>query len=237
MWRDARSSAGFVRDPQMSVLASLVRAYDRLGDEVPPFGYSRANVSFSIRIDKNGRPTCPSIDLRNPSGKKGDKLTGRRLQLPTYLIQRTSGIEANFLWDKTPYSLGVVKPDPKKPPEKQLKDRDRAIEMHKSFGDLHRQYLTGIDDEGLVAFLRFLEKWTPDQFDGWPEDMKGEIIVFELDGDRGRYIHDRPAARELWSKILADQPASDAICLVEGLTSRTARSHPPIKGDYAELDE
>jgi CRISPR-associated protein Csd1 len=208
----------------MSVLASLARAYERLGVEVPPFGYSRTNVAFSIRIDKGGQPTCPPIDLRSPSGKKGNKLVGRRLELPTFLIQRTSGIEANFLWDKTEYSLGVLKPDSKKSAEKQAED---AVRTHKSFVDLHRQYLSAAADEGLTAFMRFLEKWTPDKFDGWPEDMKGENIVFELDGDRGQYIHERPAARELWLKVLADQPGSKAICLVSGVRSRTLRSHPP----------
>src|SRR5208283_3619541 len=49
------------------------------------------------------------------------------------------------------------------------------------------------------------------------------------DGDR-RFIHERPAARALWLKILAEEPAINAICLVEGKRSRVPLTHPPIKG-------
>jgi CRISPR-associated protein Csd1 len=213
----------------MSVLASLVRAYERMGSDGPAFGYARLDVSFSIRIDRNGKPVCPPIDLRNPSGR-GQKLIGRRLELPTFLGQRTSGIDPNFLWDKTPYSLGVAKFDPKTAPRKQTKDAARVIEMHAAFVKLHRQYLSLSADEGLIALLRFLETWTPDQFDSWPEEMKGENVVFEFDGDCGRFMHERQEAREIWSKVLTDQPAPEAACLVYGTRSRTLLSHPPIKG-------
>ena len=92
----------------MSVLASLVRACERMGADAPPFGYARTNVSFAIRIDKAGTPTCAPIDLREPSGK-GKKLIGPKKELPTFLVQRTSGIDANFLWTKTQYSLELPK--------------------------------------------------------------------------------------------------------------------------------
>jgi len=59
--------------------------------------------------------------------------------------------------------------------------------------------------------------------------MKGKNVVFELDGDR-RFIHDRQAARALWLKVLAEEPAIDAICLVQGKRSRGPLTHPPIKG-------
>jgi CRISPR-associated protein Csd1 len=214
----------------MSALASLVRAYERLEEhgDVPDFGYSRANISFSIRLDKDGKPTCTPIDLREPV-EKGKKLVGRRIDVPTFLGQRTSGIDSNFLWDKTQYVLGVHKPDPKKSAIEQVKEASRALLMHKDFVGLHQKHLASETDEGLIAMLRFLENWTPERFDAWPEDMKGENVVFELDGDR-RYVHQRPAARELWLKVLEEQPTIEAVCLVGGERSRAPLTHPPIKG-------
>jgi CRISPR-associated protein Csd1 len=215
----------------MSALAALVRAYERLYErgEAPAFGYARTNVSYSIRIDRGGRPVCAPIDLREPSGK-GKRLVGRRMELPTFLGQRTSGIASNFLWDKSQYVLGVAKPDPKQTAAKQAKDTARAIEMHDDFVGLHRKYLMSETDEGLVALLRFLDSWKPEQFEGWPEEMKGANIVFELDGDKRRYIHERLVAWERWMKVLADEPAIDALCLIRGNRSRTLLSHPPIRG-------
>jgi CRISPR-associated protein Csd1 len=92
---------------------------------------------------------------------------------------------------------------------------------------------SGSMDEGLRAFLQFMRIWKPEEFEkrGWPEDMKGENVVFSLDGDIGRrYIHERPAARELWTKLLASKPSPDAVCLITGAHSRILDSHPPIKG-------
>jgi CRISPR-associated protein Csd1 len=214
----------------MSALASLVRAYERLAGRgaAPKFGYARTPISFSIRIDREGRPTCPPIDLREAVGK-GKKPVGRRIDVPTFLGQRTSGIDANFLWDKTQYILGINKPDPKKPSADQAKEASRALRTHEACIELHRKHLASETDEGLVAMLRFLERWKPEQFGGWTDEMKGENVVFELDGDR-RFIHERPAARSIWLKVLAEEPAADATCLVEGTRSRVPLTHPPIKG-------
>ena len=101
--------------------------------------------------------------------------------------------------------------------------------MHDNCLALHRKHLASETDEGLVALLRFLERWEPDQFGAWPDGMKGQNVVFELDGER-RFIHERPAARALWLNVLAEEPAIDAVCLVEGNRARAVLTHPPIKG-------
>lgn len=214
----------------MTILASLARAYERLSikGDAPPFGYARINIGFAVRIDGMGRPTCNPIDLRQPNAK-AHNLIGQRIEVPTFLSQRTSGIDPNFLWDKTAYALGIDKPDPKKSAEKQAEYAARVVKMHQSFFELHQKYLSMETDIGLVALLRFLECWKPENYGNWPEDMKGENIVFQLDGDTKQYIHARPAAKKCWARILSDEPASEAICLINGTKSRIAASHPPIK--------
>src|SRR5690606_4979805 len=77
---------------------------------------------------------------------------------------------------------------------------------------------------------RFLENWTPEQFDNSPhfnEEMKDANVVFRLDGMQ-EYIHDRPAARALIATALASE--GDDLCLVTGERGAAARLHPSIKG-------
>lgn len=205
----------------MSALAALARAYDRMAsrNEVPAFGYSTEKIGFLISLSEDGSVAGKPIDLR---GGEGKKRIARPLTVPQP-IKRTSGIAPNFLWDKTAYVLGVTAGEGK-----------RTAAEHAAFVEYHRDCLTGSNDEGLVALLRFLKNWRPDEFieQGWPEEMKDQNVVFALERERldDVYIHDRPAARELWARLSAKGDDSiEAICLVSGTKGPVARLHPAIK--------
>lgn len=198
----------------MSVLSSLVRAYDRLPD-APPFGYSKEKIAGVVSLNPDGS-VAGLHDLRGGSGKRQ---TSAILTVPQ-AVKRASGIDPNFLWDKTAYSLGVTAGEGK-----------RTAEEHAVFVERHREWLAGTEDEGLVAFLRFLDRWTPDQFI-WDETLRDQNIVFALEADRlaGRMLHDRPAARELWASVQGARGGAGAVCLVTGNHAPVARLHPSIKG-------
>jgi CRISPR-associated protein Csd1 len=202
----------------MSALASLVRAYERL-PEVPPFGYSMEKIGFLVSLNTDGSPAGPPIDLREGEGKRKTA----RLMLVPQPAKRTSGVTPNFLWDKTSYPLGVTAGEAKRTPRE-----------HEAFVNTHRKFLSGSNDEGLQALLRFLESWSPSEFKslGWPEEMKDKNIVFALESERLRNIciHDRPAARALWARLSAEGDKSEAACLVTGERGPIARLHPAIKG-------
>jgi CRISPR-associated protein Csd1 len=206
----------------MTALAALVRAYDRMATqrEVPPFGYSIQNMGFLISLNADGSVAGKPVDLRSGEGKKR---IARHLAVPQP-VKRTSGIAPNFLWDKTAYVLGITSGEGK-----------RTAAEHKAFIELHQYWLTRSNDEGLVALLHFLQGWRPERFAGWawPEDMKDQNVVFTLESQRldDIYLHDRPAARELWAKLSAEgEKNSAAICLVSGEKAPVARLHPAIKG-------
>jgi CRISPR-associated protein Csd1 len=144
----------------MSPLASLVRAYDRMAErgEVPPYGYSQQKIGFVIPLNADGTVAHDPIDLREGEvKKKAARLVG--VPQPT---KRTSGVEPNFLWDKTAYVLGVT-----------AGEGTRTSREHEAFVVRHREWLASSPDEGLQALLRFLDRWTPDQFGpcGWKEDI------------------------------------------------------------------
>lgn len=201
----------------MSILASLARAYDRLPN-APPFGYSSQNIGVVVSLREDGS-VADVIDWRVGVGKK---VTARPMLVPQP-VKRTAGIAPNFLWDKTSYVLGVTAGEGK-----------RTADEHAAFKDRHEKELVGTNDPGLMALLLFLRQWTPDQFvaPDWSEEMRDLNVVFVLESDRkdNVWLHDRPAAKALWTRV-AGGAASDAqICLVTGEPGPVARLHPAIKG-------
>jgi CRISPR-associated protein Csd1 len=207
----------------MSALAALVRAYDRMAarHEVPAFGYSLEKIGFAIPLNADGTPAGPSIDLRVVEGKRKSPAL---MAVPASFKRPGITPRAFFLWDNSAFVLGIT--------GSETKD---AAARFKAFRDRHVRDLAESNDEGLVALRRFVETWKPDDFArlGWPEDMKDQNIVFALERERldNVYIHDRPAARELWIRLSAESDKNaEAICLISGEKAPVARLHPSIKG-------
>lgn len=197
----------------MSMLASLVRAYERLPDKVP-FGYSVEKIGFCIVLDAAG--FVPEvIDLRADDRKRNPRM----LPVPQ-AVKRTAGIAPNFLWDKSAYVLGVTAGEGK-----------RTAEEHARFREWHLAALEGATDEGLIALKVFLTNWSPDAFAQplWPEDLRDQNLVFRLQGEKG-FLHDRPAARDLWARLALQGASAPQICLVTGKAGPIARLHPSVKG-------
>ena len=203
----------------MSILAALVRAYDRLpASDRPPVGYSMEKISFLISLYPDGS-VAHVADLRAGEGRKKQP----RMMLVPQGAKRTVGIASNFLWDKTSYVLGITAGAGK-----------RTAEEHAAFVELHEQALTNTSDEGLQALLLLLRPWSPEQFTApfWPEEMKDQNVVFALESERlnETCLHDRPAASALVARRRATGETTRATCLVSGESEPVARLHPSIKG-------
>jgi len=199
-------------------LQALAARYDRLAakGEVPVRGFSMQKISYAIVLSGAGEP----VDVEPLLDTDGRKPVPRSILVPQ-AVKRTSGIAANFLWDKTSYVLGVTGGPGR-----------RLVEEHAAFKALHEDILSGSSDEGVTAFLTFLCKWAPVRFAAAPFQpaMLDANVVFRLDGDEHDYIHERPAARAIWLARLASADAPQALCLVTGVVAPIARLHPAIKG-------
>ncbi|WGF90739.1 type I-C CRISPR-associated protein Cas8c/Csd1 [Marinivivus vitaminiproducens] len=197
-------------------LQALAQRYDRMAAQgaIQGYGYSMENVSYAVLLSPSGT----AIDVMPLLDTSGRQPRPRRLLVPQP-FKRTSGIASNFLWDKTSYVLGVSA------------TAKRKAQEHAAFLALHRELLADTEDEGLRALLAFLDAWRPKRFDNPPFniDMLDANLVFQLDGHR-EYLHDRSAAKTIWTGRLADADASQAICLVSGAAAPIARLHPSIKG-------
>lgn len=199
----------------MSLLAALTRAYERLRD-TPPYGFSTERIGFCVLMNPDGS-VAEVVDLRDIDRKRS-----ARMMMVPQAVKRTVGIAPNFLWDKTAYVLGVTAGEGK-----------RTAEEHATFRARHLEWLTGTQDEGLLALTRFLQSWTPEAFAPplWSDEMRDQNLVFGLSIEyRDRYLHDRPAARDLWHRIGAAGASAPQVCLVSGNSGPVSRLHPSIKG-------
>lgn len=197
----------------MSLLASLVRVYDRKKDAAP-YGYSTEKIGFCIGLNGDGS-VAEVTDLRDTDKKRSPKLL-----LVPQAVKRTVGIAPNFLWDKTAYVLGVTAGTGK-----------RTAEEHAQFRKRHLGWLADTADNGLIALRQFLENWQAGDFIPplWQDEWRDQNLVFRLTGEFD-FLHDRPAAKALWREIGAETASNPQICLVTGNAGPVARLHPSIKG-------
>ena len=200
----------------MSVLSALARAYERLPD-APPIGYAPERIGALISLRPNGA-VASLTDLRDTSGRK--RLAP--VMLVPQPVKRTVAISPNFLWDKTAYALGLTAGEGK-----------RTVQEHAAFRNRHAEWLEGTEDEGLQAFLAFLDAWDPagPMPQGWNDEVLDANVAFALDSERlaGICLHGRDAARAAWTTVRSTE-GDGALCLVTGHHAPTARLHPSVKG-------
>jgi CRISPR-associated protein Csd1 len=213
----------------VTILQSLVHRYDRLAAEgaVSVPGFSPSQISFTIVLDKQGNVVTIDDERR----LEGRKYRPRLVEAPSAPNDRRGEkIVSGTFWDPTDYALGIPRLDTSGVDAMKEKLLRKAIEKHEAFKAHHRALLLGIDDEGCLALLRFLEQWTPDALPSLPHagDIPGLNVAFRLRGSL-RYVHDSPAAHNVIMAQELGRAGKVGICLVTGLEAPIARLHPPIK--------
>lgn len=204
------------------ILQALNNYYARLKSsadpDIPLVGSGSQKIHFALLLDHEGK-LLQVLDLREAHGKR---LLPKQMIVPEAVIKSVN-IAANFMWDNTGYVLGA---DNKGKPE-------RSTKTFEAFKKLHHDIGEGLDDEGMVAVLRFLDSWNPansQELEYWDDMVAGANVAFQLDGEL-RYIHDRPKIKDAWLKHYSENSSTVvATCLVCGGKKPIARLHPKIKG-------
>ena len=206
----------------MSILQALANHYGRLfaNGAAPDFGYSREAISFAVVLAGNGG-IVDVTDLRETSERQ--PRPSRRF-VPQ-AVTRSANVAPNFLWDKTAYALGVTRDAVTGEAGTCRRGEDER------FRRLHRELLSETDDEGLRAFLAFIDDWRAERYSSLPcsADMLDTNVVFRLDGRR-EFIHQSSAAHRIWQRHLESDSNAERLCLVTGELAQAARIHPKIKG-------
>ena len=210
----------------MTILQGLTRHYDRLvangkpGERPPEYGYSTKKISYAVVLSSKGEIDVMSLlDLSDKTPRPSPRSVPRP-------VPRTSGISANFLWDKTAYVFG-------KKWDRDAKQTIDAEREHYAFREFQEQLLGSMDDPGLVALRTFLRDWRPERYEDLPlaRDMltTTSSIVFRFDED-WCFFHERTAARSISLDHLAGQDSTASLCLMTGENAPTERLHPKVKG-------
>lgn len=208
------------------ILQALNSYYKRLAagsdSEMPPFGTSIENVSFALVLDNAGA----IMDVEDLREQDGTKLRPRKMPVPA-AVTRTSGVKANFLWDKAAYVFGTDADGPS----------DENERRFGAFKTLLQAVCDGLEDAGVAAVLSFIKTWQSaiseevlSKYHAW-EDLCNANFVFRLDGIPG-FIHERKSVRQAWleyGRRTNDAPRIQ--CMVDGEKNvPQARVHTPIKG-------
>jgi CRISPR-associated protein Csd1 len=208
------------------ILQALKGYYERMADEpetgMPPLGTSIENISFALVLDTKGNLK----DIEDLREQDGNKLFPRKMPVPA-AETRTSGIKANFLWDKAAYVLGADGEGPSPQNELRLS----------AFKDRLKLVGNTIHDNGFTAVLNFYHTWdseaaelTIQKFQPW-DDICGGNLVFRLEGVPG-FIHNDSAIQRRWLEFKQETGDAPLIqCLISGEKDiPQARVHTPIKG-------
>lgn len=185
------------------ILQALCELYDVLAAdknvEIPLSNYSAVECSYRITLSPDGS-VVGCVELGNEN-KKTEKHT-----VPEH--EKRSSIRPYFLCDTPKYLLGYEVETDKKTKQIEFLPRQDWIRASLAY---HRELIGDSSDEGLRAFLLFLEKQVSRPGNAFPKDMyTGKNLIFQFDGDQND-IHDRPATKIIWEKF-RQQPSPDELC-------------------------
>jgi len=222
------------------ILTALSNYYRRLTqdpdtrDSVPPFGFSREKISWSLVLTPEGELVEVKDERTQTVNAKGKtKLVRTEIIVPT--TTRTASRSGknpppNFLWDNTKYVLGAAKK-----PGDSKKYFQRFLRHNEEIGG-------EIDDVGMQAVLSFLRNWDFSEMENWEnlKEILGTNLVFKLVGEPG-FIHQRPRIVERWLEFCEEDEArfnrthkgeGDPVfgtCLILGEKAQIARVHRQIR--------
>ncbi|WP_339138106.1 MAG: type I-C CRISPR-associated protein Cas8c/Csd1 [Candidatus Electrothrix sp. GW3-4] len=219
------------------IFQNLIAYYDRLlaegRNDIPPLGFSREEIGFSITLSRSRTLVGDPRDLRN-------KLAANRYIFFPSTVPYTNAVNVragkgaattpNFMVDKADYIFGM--------------SGSTAKPVHKkSFAELVEEVTGQSDDPGVLAVKAFLAHWNPEdspELAFWDEicGTHGKWVAFELEGEAG-FIHERPAVQAMWQEYLdkkEEEECQQGRSLVTGKLGNLQKQYAQFKfGSGASL--
>lgn len=200
------------------MLEELVKYYEHLRetdpDVVPAPGWSSARVVAFLDLDQQGNlvGVIPAEDAK-----------GVVCRVPRQ-VERSSGVAANLLCDKSDYLLGVGSGKP-----------SRMIECFQAARDLHAEVLASCESPDVRAVVSFFQSWNPEAASTHPVVAANEELL--LSGKNLAFcVNEYEVLNDAGVQAFVDNRAFDQAegevmtSLVSGERKPAARLHPKIKG-------
>lgn len=207
------------------ILQALTAYYEalRARGEIGEIGWAETRVQYALELDAAGQ-LLRILPLES-ADEKGKAIV-RYLELPAP-VKRTSGVNANFLWDNSAYLLGI---DGKGKPE-------RTKQCFAAAKELHLKLLSDLDDPAARAICAFFRTWEPENAMVHPtvaevadKLLAGANLTFWFDG---RLAKESAAIRRRWQEYYDTPPEGEKMrCLVTGELVVPEDVHPAIKRVY-----
>ena len=212
------------------ILQELVKYYEALAErgEIALDGWSKEKVSYSLELDREGKPLkILSLGVEEENGKGKTVRKPKLMEVPER-VSRTSGVSANFLCDNAKYMLGI---------SGDASDR-KSQECFTATKEKLMDILQDCDGPAASALKKFFQSWDPSRAEELSElkdkEYRDEItkagnLVFSIEGEYAQEIPELKQAWESWRKK-KENGRERGRCLVMGELSEIAKTHTSIKG-------
>lgn len=214
------------------ILKALCDYYERHRDTLPPYKKEFKAIDFVICIDGNGR-FIRFEDMRDPDGGTSSTFVVERH------VPRTSGITANFLYDKCSYVLGFG--DISATESKTIKDNAEKLDCFKQvISDIYN-----LDPDNIytkVLNLFYGEEWKSNEealrednlwseITSYVEKKKGNVWFSFRYKDERKLISENTELSALYRRAHPSE-SPQGICLITGDNSEivSLTSETPIVG-------
>ena len=212
------------------ILQELVKYYEALAErgEIALDGWSKEKVSYSLELDREGKPLkILSLGVEEENGKGKTVRKPKLMEVPER-VSRTSGVSANFLCDNAKYMLGI---------SGDASDR-KSQECFTATKEKLMDILQDCDGPAASALKKFFQSWDPSRAEELSDlkdkEYRDEItkagnLVFSIEGAYAQEIPELKQAWERWRKK-KENGRERGRCLVTGELSEIAKTHTSIKG-------
>ena len=209
------------------ILQALVHHYENLAEagKVDREGWCQAKVSYALNLSRDGR-VLGIITLKQEEARGKKTVWVPSLVRVPEMVNRSSGVSANFLCDNSKYMLGMDVDGTNK----------RVLDCFAAAKERHLELLRDVKGEMAEAVRNFFETWNPKNEEECPaiqenrEDLTdGGNIIFCMGVD---FAQDDPDIQAAWERVRnrSSEGGQTGICLVTGQRSEISRIHKVIKG-------
>ncbi|WP_461484469.1 type I-C CRISPR-associated protein Cas8c/Csd1 [Porphyromonas asaccharolytica] len=200
------------------ILQALYNYYEAMNklQLIAPPGREYKAIAWAIIIKEDG-----SFVRLKPLKDTSDKNSKGKEYLVIPAVGRTSGIEANHLWDKKMYILGIDKGSKTKRSQDAL---NLFVGIVNSFAELYPE------NKSFKAVQQFYSKGlykSPEVLESFKDVNETDWISFQLKGSTGIIASDNDALS--WAEEQLSSGKIRGLCLITGLEGPLVEKHTPIQ--------